>query len=238
MRAEGGDLRGHRARRRGGRRCCGLPPPRRTCTTLDEYIGRMPEGQEAIYYLAGWRGVRGRRSRRSWRGLRGQGVRGAAAVGPDRRVLAGAAGHAYKEKRLKSVPARPGSLFAAGGGGRGRSASLCDALAAALGDKVSGVAASTRLSGSPAMLVAAEHGPGPGDAAAAAAGRDGPVLRPAAEAGDQPDAPAGAWRLAQSGRSWAARTRRCCWIWPKLQEGDLPENPAAFVRAVAGALAR
>jgi molecular chaperone HtpG len=138
----------------------------------------------------------------------------------------------YKDRKLKSV-SQSGEIFAAAEAGDEITA-LCATLAKALGDKVSAVVVSTRLSGSPAMLVAAESGP---DLAMQRllrrAGR--PVYGPAPKLEINPNhslIKALALRANLDGDASLLLDLA------KLQEGDLPENPAAFVRDVAAALAK
>jgi molecular chaperone HtpG len=199
-------------------------------TTLDEYIARMPEGQEAIYYLAGSEGGNLKDSPQ---------LEGFAAKGYEVLLLGDAIDafwpgrlEAYKEKKLKSV-SQAGEVFGKAEAS-GSINSLCESLAKALGDKVSGVVASTRLSGSPAMLVAAENGP---DLAMQRllrrAGR--PVYGPAPRLEINPEHPL---IKALAGRVELDRDAGLLLDLAKLQEGDLPENPAAFVRDVAAALAK
>ena len=153
-------------------------------TTLDEYIARMPEGQEAIYYLAGDAG-----SVKNSPQLEGFAAKGFEvllfpdpidAFWPPRLEK-------YKDKKLKSA-SQSSDLFTAAETGEDITA-LCAALSKTLSGKISEAVASTRLTGSPAMLVAGEFGP---DLAMQRmlkrAGR--PQLRPAAETGNQPHPPA------------------------------------------------
>jgi molecular chaperone HtpG len=199
-------------------------------TTLDEYIARMPEGQEAIYYLAGVEGASLKDSPQ---------LEGFAAKGYEVLLLGDAIDAfwpgrlgSYKEKKLTSA-SQAGEIFTAAAAGDEVTA-LCAALAQALGEKVSGVSASTRLSGSPAMLVAAESGP---DLAMQRllrrAGR--PIYGPAPKLEINPEH---ALIKALAGRADVAAEAGLLLDLAKLQEGDLPEHPAAFVRSVAAALAK
>jgi molecular chaperone HtpG len=145
-------------------------------TTLDEYIARMPEGQDAIYYLAGTEGG----SLKDSPQLEGFAAKGFEvllfsdpidAFWPSRM-------ESYKEKKLKSA-SQVSDLFAAAEAGEDITA-LCTALDKALAGKISGAAASTRLTGSPDCRRAWA---GFGDAADVAA-RRAAEFRAAAEAGD------------------------------------------------------
>jgi molecular chaperone HtpG len=106
-------------------------------------------------------------------------------------------------------------------------------LAKALDGKVSGVAASTRLKDSPAMLVAAEMGP---DLAMQRllrrAGRPVYGLPPKLEINPS-------HKLIQTllTKTELETDANLLLDLAKLQEGDLPEDPAAFVRAIASAIA-
>lgn len=197
-------------------------------TTLDDYIARMPEGQADIYYLAGAEGGNLKNSPQ---------LEGFAEKGFEVLLLADPIDafwptrmDGYKDKKFKSV-SQASAIFAPAEAAEDISA-LCDALTKALGDKVSGVSASTRLKDSPAMLVAAETGP---DLAMQRlmrrAGR--PVFGQAPKLEINPTHP-----LIQA---LAARTELdtdalMLLDLAKLQEGDLPDDPAAFVRQVAAAL--
>jgi molecular chaperone HtpG len=198
-------------------------------TTLDEYIARMPEGQSDIYYLAGTDGVALKTSPQ---------LEGFAEKGFEVLLLGDAIDAfwptrmgTYKDKKLKSV-SQAGDLFAAAETAEDVT-KLCDALAKALGDKVSGVSASTRLKDSPAMLTAAEAGP---DLAMQRllrrAGRPAFGLPPKLEIN-----PAHPLVQALANREDLTQDAELLLNLAKLQEGDLPDDPAAFVRHIAAALA-
>jgi molecular chaperone HtpG len=199
-------------------------------TTLDEYIARMPEGQEAIYFLAGMEGANLKESPQL-EGFAAKNFEVLLLSDPIDAFWPGRLG-TYKDKKLQSA-SQAGELFAAAETGEDIT-NLCTALATALGDKVSGVAASTRLSGSPAMLVAAEGGP---DLAMQRlmrrAGR--PIFGPAPKLEINPTHPL---ILALAARPELGNDAALLLDLAKLQEGELPDNPAEFVRAIAGALAR
>ena len=197
-------------------------------TTLDEYIARMPEGQEAIYYLAG--DAAHLKTSPQLEGFAEKGFEVLLlgdpidAFWPDRL-------RTYKDKKLTSV-SQAGKLFEAGEVAEDI-ATLCTSLAAALGDKVSGVAVSSRLKDSPAMLAAAEGGP---DLAMQRllrrAGR--PIFGPAPKLEINPT-----HKLVQTltGREDITEAALLLLDLARLQEGDLPEDPAAFVRHIANAIA-
>jgi molecular chaperone HtpG len=197
-------------------------------TTLDEYVARMPEGQDAIYYLAG--DAAHLKTSPQLEGFAEKGYEVLLlgdpidAFWPERLAR-------YKEKKLTSV-SQAGKLFEAGDVAPEMTA-LCEKLATSLGDKVSGVGVSARLKDSPAMLAAAEGGP---DLAMQRllrrAGR--PIFGPAPKLEINPG-----HKLVQAlaGREDVAEAASLLLDLARLQEGDLPEDPAAFVRHVASAIA-
>ncbi len=199
-------------------------------TTLDEYIARMPEGQEAIYYLAGADAAALKTSPQ---------LEGFATKGYEVLLLADAIDafwparlESYKEKKLQSASQASG-LFEAAEPAEDIAA-LCTALAAALGAKVSAVVASSRLSGSPAMLVADKTGP---DLAMQRlmrrAGR--PVFGPAPRLEINP---AHGWIKALASQPEPEKQAELLLDLARLQEGDLPENPAEFVKLIAASLSK
>jgi molecular chaperone HtpG len=199
-------------------------------TTLDEYIARMPEGQTDIYYLAGFEGSALKTSPQ---------LEGFAEKGYEVLLLSDAIDafwpsrmDSYKDKKLKSA-SQAGALFAPAESAEDITA-LCATLAAALGDKISEVTASTRLKDSPAMLVASEMGP---DLAMQRllrrAGR--PIYGPAPKLEINPTHPL---VLALAGRTDIEADANMLLDLAKLQEGDLPDDPAAFVRVISAALSK
>ncbi len=200
-------------------------------TTLDEYIARMPEGQEAIYYLAGT-DMAHLKSAPQLEGFATKGYEVLLLADPIDAFWPGRLG-TYKDKKLVSA-SQAGDIFAKAETDETITA-LCTALVKALGDKVSDVTASTRLSGSPALLVAGAHGP---DLAMQRllrrAGR--PVYGPAPNLEINPDHPL---IKALAGRTEGLESEANLLLdLAKLQEGDLPEDPAGFVRTIAEALAK
>lgn len=199
-------------------------------TTLDEYISRLPEGQDAIYYLAGADEAALKNSPQL-EGFATKGLEVLLLSDPIDAFWPSRLG-TYKEKKLISA-SQAGSLFDEAAPAEAIAA-LCTALAAALGDKVSAVTASTRLSGAPAMLVADANGP---DLAMQRmmrrAGR--PVYGPAPRLEINPEHP-----FIQSLAAAAELGEKAGLLLDlaKLQEGDLPENPAAFVKSIAESLAK
>jgi len=196
-------------------------------TSLEDYIARMPEGQEAIYYLAG--DPAHLKTSPQLEGFAEKGFEvlllGDAidAFWPERLRI-------FKEKKLTSV-SQAGKLFEPGEVTEDLTL-LCTNLAAALGDKVSGVSVSARLKDSPAMLAAAEGGP---DLAMQRllrrAGR--PIFGPAPKLEINPT-----HKLIQSltTRENLTESANLLLDLARLQEGDLPEDPAAFVRQIANSI--
>ena len=202
-------------------------------TTLDDYIARMKEGQEAIYYLAGDGGSL--KDSPQLEGFKAKDYEVLLfpdpidAFWPPRLEK-------YKDKPLKSA-SQANDLFAPAETGEDITA-LCTALGKTLAGKISDAVASTRLTGSPAMLVAAEHGP---DLAMQRllkrAGRPSFGLPPKLEIN-----PAHPLILALAAKAKAeedlAQDAILLLDLARLQEGDLPDNPAEFVKAIADALAK
>ena len=193
-------------------------------TTLDDYIARMPEGQTDIYYFAG-EGP-GLKNAVQLEGFAEKGFE--VLLFPDAidAFWPGRLGK-YKDKKLVSV-SQAGQLFETSEV-PDTLAALCARLKTALGESVSDVAVSTRLKDSPAMLVAVESGPDLSmQRLLRRAGRSffGPppkleinpkhkLVERLVEQDDVQDMAVLLLNLA------------------KLQDGDLPEDPAAFVRQVS-----
>jgi molecular chaperone HtpG len=198
-------------------------------TTLDDYIARMKDGQEAIYYLSG----EGALSKTSPQ------LEGFAEKDYEVLLLADPIDAfwpprlgTYKDKKLVSA-SQAGKLFEDAQPAEALAA-LCAKLKEALGDQVSGVAASSRLKDSPVMLVAAEGGP---DLAMQRllkrAGRPMFGLVPRLEIN-----PTHALIVALSTRETLADEAALLLDLAKLQEGELPEDPASFVKTIAAAIAK
>jgi molecular chaperone HtpG len=199
-------------------------------TTLDDYVARMPEGQNEIYYLAG-DDVGTLKASPQLEGFAEKGYEVLLLSDPIDAFWPTRT-DSYKDKKFKSV-SQSGALFAPAEASEGINA-ICKALQAALGDKVSEVTASTRLKDSPAMLVASDMGP---DLAMQRllrrAGRPVFGLPPKLEINPE-------HKLIQAlaGRETPAEEAALLFDLAKLQEGDLPDNPAAFVRQIAAQLAK
>jgi molecular chaperone HtpG len=199
-------------------------------TALDDYIARMKEGQESIYYLAG-ADIEALKNSPQLEGFATKGYEVLLLSDPIDAFWPSRLG-TYKEKKLESA-SQAGALFEEAAPADSITA-LCAALATALGSKISAVTASTRLSGSPAMLVADPAGP---DLAMQRlmrrAGR--PVYGPAPRLELNPQHP---FILALAAAPDPAAKADLLLDLAKLQEGDLPENPAAFVKTIADSLAK
>ncbi len=197
-------------------------------TTLDDYIARMPEGQTDIYYLAG--DAAHLKTSPQLEGFAEKGYEVLLLGDAIDAFWPGRLG-TYKEKKLVSV-SQAGKLFEAGDVPEAI-ATLCVKLKDALGADVSDVAASSRLKDSPAMLVAAEMGP---DLAMQRllrrAGRPVFGLPPKLEIN-----PTHKLVEALAAKDDVKEAASLLLNLAKLQDGDLPEDPAGFVRQVAAALA-
>lgn len=196
-------------------------------TTLDEYIARMPEGQADIYYLAG----DGAALKNSVQ-LEGFAEKGFEVLLFSDSIDAFWPGRLgkFKDKKLVSV-SQAGKLFETAEMSEGI-AVLCTKLKDVLKENVSEVTASTRLKDSPAMLVAGETGP---DLAMQRllrrAGR--PVFGPAPRLEINPHHPL----IEQlAGQDDVGESAELLLNLAKLQDGELPQDPAAFVRQISKAL--
>nr|WP_295739668.1 molecular chaperone HtpG [uncultured Acidocella sp.] len=197
-------------------------------TTLDGYIERMPEGQSDIYYLAG--DAAHLKTSPQLEGFAEKGYEVLLLGDAIDAFWPGRLG-SFKDKKLVSV-SQAGSLFEAAEAPEAITA-LCAKLKEALGSEVSDVSASSRLKDSPAMLVAAQAGP---DLAMQRllkrAGRPTCGLPPKLEIN-----PGHKLVEALAAKEDVSEAARLLLNLAKLQDGDLPEDPAAFVRQVAAALA-
>lgn len=196
-------------------------------TTLDEYIARMPEGQNDIYYLAG----EGAHLKTSVQ-LQGFEEKGFEVLLLSDAIDAFWPGRlgTYKDKKLVSV-SQSGKLFETGEVSE-TIGNLCIKLKAALGDEVSDVTTSARLKESPAMLVASDGGP---DLAMQRllrrAGR--PFFGPPPRLEINPR-----HKLIEllSGQEDIKDNAELLLNLAKLQDGDLPDDPSAFVRQISALL--
>ncbi len=197
-------------------------------TTLEDYIARMPEGQNDIYYLAG--DAAHLKASPQLEGFAGKGFEVLLLPDAIDAFWPGRLG-SFKEKKLVSV-SQAGNLFAADDVPEAIT-NLCTKLKDALGTEVSAVSASSRLKDSPAMLVAAEGGP---DLAMQRllrrAGRPVFGLPPKLEIN-----PTHKLVEALAAKEDVKDAASLLLNLAKLQDGDLPDNPAEFVKQVSASLA-
>ena len=198
-------------------------------TTLEDYIARMPEGQSDIYYLAG--DAAHLKTSPQLEGFAEKGFE-VLLLGDAIDAFWPSRLGSFKEKKLASV-SQVGDLFAAAQVPEAIT-NLCTKLKDALGAEVSEVTASSRLKDSPAMLVAAEMGP---DLAMQRllkrAGRPVFGLPPKLEIN-----PTHRLVEALAGKDDVKEAASLLLNLARLQDGELPENPAEFVKQVAAALAQ
>lgn len=196
-------------------------------TTLDDYIARMPEGQNDIYYLASETAPL--KTSPQLEGFAEKDYEVLLLPDAIDAFWPGRLG-TFKDKKLVSV-SQAGKLFE-NQDVPAEIASLCTKLKAVLGDSVSDIAASSRLKDSPAMLVAAETGP---DLAMQRlmrrAGRPVFGLPPKLEIN-----PTHKLIAKLAGEEDLHEAAALLLNLAKLQDGELPEDPAAFVRQIATAL--
>ncbi|WP_298223294.1 molecular chaperone HtpG [Acidocella sp.] len=197
-------------------------------TTLEDYIARMPEGQNDIYYLAG--DAAHLKASPQLEGFAEKGFEVLLLPDAIDAFWPGRLG-SFKEKKLVSV-SQAGNLFAADDVPEAIT-NLCTKLKDALGTEVSAVSASSRLKDSPAMLVAAEGGP---DLAMQRllrrAGRPVFGLPPKLEIN-----PTHKLVEALAAKEDVKDAASLLLNLAKLQDGDLPDNPAEFVKQVSASLA-
>lgn len=193
-------------------------------TTLDEYIARMPEGQSNIYYLAG-EGAHLKNSMQL-QGFTEKGFEVLLLTDAIDAFWPGRLG-TYKDKKIVSV-SQPGELFETVEFSE-TIKNLYIKLKSALGDQVLDVVASTRLKESPAMLVASDGGP---DLAMQRllrrAGRPFFGPQPRLEINPQHKL---VKRLFE--QDDIKETAELLLNLAKLQDGDMPEDPSAFVHQIS-----
>ncbi len=198
-------------------------------TSLDDYVARMQPEQKAIYYLTGEDAERLRASPQL-EGFRAKGFEVLLLTDsidffwPERLG-------SYKEKTLVHA-GKATDIFAPAETSESL-ASLSKALKAALGDAVSEVKSSARLTDSPAALAAGEHGP---DLAMQRlmrrSGRPVFAPPPALEINPEHRLIASLATRAEAGEDmadWAALLLDLA----RIQDGEPPVDPARFARLVA-----
>jgi len=208
--------------------------------SLAEYAGRMKEGQEAIYFLAG-DDVGALKRSAQLEGFRARGVEVLLmadpidAFWPDRL-------DSFEGKKLVSVTQGAADLAkfapeAAPQGEAADTASLLPALKAALGDAVAEVRTTDRLVDSAVVLAA---GGGGADLQMQRllrrAGRAGMAAAPVLEINPRHALMAALAAQVEAGQDIASSAGLLLDL-ARIQEGDAPRDPAAFARAVEARLA-
>ncbi|MBV9735005.1 MAG: molecular chaperone HtpG [Acidisphaera sp.] len=212
--------------------------------SLADYVGRMQPGQEAIYYLTGER-MEALKNSPQLEGFRARGVEVLLLADPidsfwpDRF-------EAFEGSKLRSVvqaaddlakikPADHGE-----GAGEGEAADVSSLLAAlrqALGEAVSDVRATGRLVDSAVVL--APGGGGPDlqmQRLLRRAGRDAPSPSPCLEINPRHALIRLLAARAQAGETLEDSARTLLDL-ARVQDGDMPADPAGFARRVAGFMA-
>lgn len=201
-------------------------------TSLDDYIERMPAEQDSIYYLTG-ENADALAASPQLEGFRAKNIEVLLLSDqidffwPERLDT-------YRDKKLKHIAAA-GDLFTEAAHDDAVEA-LCKAIAEALGEQVSAVRATSRLTDSAAALAAASGGP---DLAMQRlmrrSGRPVYAAKPALELnpahsliGKLKDRVAAGEPITD----WAGLLLDLA----RIQDGDLPQDPARFARLVAGAI--
>jgi len=206
-------------------------------TSLPDYIARMPAGQEAIYVLAGDNEAT-LRTAPQLEGFRARGFEVLLlpdpidAFWPDRLDR-------FDGKPVRSVRRAAADLgdAAAPAADAPDPAPLIAALKTALGEAVSDVRVSASLVDSPVMLAAAATGPDLHmQRLLRRAGRDMPGAPPVLEINPRHALIAALIAGAENGAEIGDAAHILLDL-ARVQEGEAPADPAAFVRRVAGRLA-
>ncbi len=209
-------------------------------TTLADYVARMKEGQQAIYFLVGDSTDALARSAQI-EGFRARGVEVLLldhpidAFWPER--LDSFEGHKLRSasQGVADLAALPAAEAAAGGEAADVTA-LVAALKAALGDAVGEVRATERLADSAVVLAAAAHGPDlQMQRLLRRAGRSGFAAAPALEVNARHKLIAALAARAASGADMADSAALLLDL-ARIQDGEPPRDPAAFARALEAAL--
>jgi len=208
-------------------------------TPLADYVGRMKQGQEAIYVLAG-DSVEAVRHSAQLEGFRARGIEV---------LLLGDPIDAFWPERLRDFDGKPirsvthgaDDLARLPGGGATEPAPdvapLLGALKAALGDAVSGVRATGRLVESAVVLSAADSGPDlQMQRLLRRAGRAGVTAPPMLEVNARHPLIASLAARHEAGEGIEAAAGLLLDL-ARVQDGDLPRDPAAFARRIEHALA-
>lgn len=207
-------------------------------TTLDDYVSRMKDGQEAIYFLTG-DNLESLRASAQLEGFRARGLEVLLLPDPvdgfwPERL------HSYKDKVLRSVVQSHGDLekFAPENEEGGEAADLTKllpALKAALGESVQDVRGTVRLTGS-AVVITSEGGP---DLAMQRlmrrSGQAVPVLPPILEINPRHPLIRALAEREEKGEDIADLARVLLDL-ARVQEGEPVPDPAAFARTLTGLL--
>jgi molecular chaperone HtpG len=201
--------------------------------SLDDYIGRMPEGQQAIYYLTGEDAERLKASP-MLEGFRAKGYEVLLLDDPIDFFWPERLG-AYQGRSLVHA-AKAEGIFEAATADEATEA-LLKAVQDALGEKVAGVQVSSRLTDSPAALAAGDKEP---DLALQRlmrrAGRQVYAGAPTLELNPNHALVKALAARVQAGEAmgdWAALLLDLA----RIQDGERPEDPARFASLVAAQLA-
>ena len=205
-------------------------------------LSRPHEGRAGGDLRSGRRRRRRPRPLAAARGFPRPRHRGAAADRPGRRVLARAAGRLGGQADPQRHPRRRRPVQArADRGARGRGGrleKLIPALKAALGEAVADVRATDRLVESAVVLAAAGFRPRPADAAPLRRhGRNGVNLPPTLELNPRHELIRKLAARADAGEDLADAAHTLLDL-ARVQDGDMPADPAAFARRITEALAR
>jgi len=201
-------------------------------TSLAEYSDRMQTGQDTIWYLLGEE-TEALRNSPQLEGLRSKGIEVLLltdpidAFWPDRVTD-------FEGKKLRSVTQAAAEL---GAPGAGEDASvLTSAMKAALGDRVSDVRATGRLVDSAVVLAAGASGPDlQMQRLLRRSGRGGPAIAPVLEVNPAHPVIAG---LLKRDKSVIADAAAALLDLARIQDGELPADPAAFARRMTDLLGR
>ena len=209
-------------------------------TSLADYVGRMKPGQEAIYVLAG-DNVDVLKNSSQFEGFRARGIEV---------LLLGDPIDAFWPERMEEYQGKPIRSVSQGGEDLGKlplenaaegeaadTTALVMALKAALGDAVSEVRTTDRLVESAVVLAAASAGLDlQMQRLLRRAGRLGASAPPVLEINPRHALIAALAREAEAGKDVAAEAELLLDL-ARVQDGDLPSDPAAFARRVERALA-
>jgi len=209
-------------------------------TSLADYVGRMRPGQEAIYVLVG-DNAEAMAGSSQLEGFRARGVEVLLLSDPIDAFWPERMGE-FEEKPIRSVTQGAADLSklepeAAPAGEAADTAALVTALKAALGDAVSEVRATDRLVDSAVVLAAGTAGPDlQMQRLLRRAGRAGFAAPPVLEINPRHPLIAALARQVSAGVEVADQAGLLLDL-ARVQDGDLPKDPAGFARRIERALA-